>query len=501
MAKEKRFLFYSLENKNDKDIINKVCEMICKFQLSNGNDIIDILKDIYENNPDKWEELWILELNKIASRKIMVESKKIDQPIENYLKEIFYCDEKKEKGKYYIEKENINKNKKLREYLILSEIKYNEYLEKRKDWDIVQCSNWISDNKNNLFNSNNGNKDFIPEIFAVFSILNKNIGLYHLKRIQLLSLLLLTSNYPNGGVFCEIGTGEGKSTIVEFLAVFLALSGKKVDIIRSSPILAERDAKDQYKIMFFEVLGLTMGYSSNVNDKFRYEKQILYGDVLTNEGDILRNVYEKLDIRKGRQFDFIIIDEVDNLSLDNLSSKTQLVSSFPGKDYLYSFYFCILIKLFQLDKDNTNKSENERNVFYPEYLKDEIEKLIPCWVDSAITIFYHMKENKDFIINEKGEINPVDFSNTGIVQRNMVWENGMHQMLQILNILRIHPESTGTNYLSNVSYFKKYFKNNKSNIFGVTGTIGEISSQKILMDIYKVNIYFIPRAIKKQLRI
>ena len=36
-----------------------------------------------------------------------------------------------------------------------------------------------------------------------------------------------------------------------------------------------------------------------------------------------------------------------------------------------------------------------------------------------------MKENKDYIINEKGEIYPVDYLNTGIVQRNM------HQMLQI----------------------------------------------------------------------
>ena len=74
-------------------------------------------------------------------------------------------------------------------------------------------------------------------------------------------------------------------------------------------------------------------------------------------------------------------------------------------------------------------------------------------------------------------------------------------MLQILNALRIHPESTGTNSISNVSYFKKYLKDNKSNIFGVTGTIGEITSQKILMYIYKVNIYFILRDIKKQLRI
>ena len=50
-----------------------------------------------------------------------------------------------------------------------------------------------------------------------------------------------------------------------------------------------------------------------------------------------------------------------------------------------------------------------------------------------------MKENKDEIINEKGEINPVYYLNTGIVQRNM------YQILQILNALRIHPESTGTN--------------------------------------------------------
>ena len=55
-------------------------------------------------------------------------------------------------------------------------------------------------------------------------------------------------------------------------------------------------------------------------------------------------------------------------------------------------------------------------------------------------------------------------------------------------------------YISNVSYFKKYFKDNKSNIC-VAGRIEEKNSQKILMDIYKVNIYFIPRTSKKQLRI
>ena len=518
--KENPFLFYSLNNK-DELIINKACEIISLFQLSNGNEIIKILEDIYYNNPNDWEEKWILELNKLGTSKIMRETKREDQPIENYLKDIFYCNKK---GANF-EKQNIRKNKKLYDYIILSEKKYYQILESIKYWTTMDCINWITnDTTKKLFNSDN--KDFIPFVFAVFSTLNANIGVHKLKRIQLLSLLLLTSNFPYGGVFCQIGTGEGKSTIVEFLSAFLALTGNTVDIISSSPILAERDSKDKKKIEFFECLGLKVSYSSNNNDKFRYKKHILYGDVLTNEGDILRDVYEKTDIRKGRKFHYIIIDEVDNLSLDNLSSKTQLVSSFPGKDYLYPFYFCILIKLPQLDeeyKNDRNKielvksellkaindlyqkeikvSEKKRAIFYPEYLKEGIKSFIPLWVDSAITIYYQMKENKDFIINENGEINPVDFSNTGIVQRNMVWENGMHQMLQIINELRIHPETTGTNYLSNVSYFKKYFKNNKSNIFGVTGTIGEKSSQKILIDIYEVDIYFIPRALKNQLRI
>ena len=50
-----------------------------------------------------------------------------------------------------------------------------------------------------------------------------------------------------------------------------------------------------------------------------------------------------------------------------------------------------------------------------------------------------MKENKEYIINEKGEINPVDYLNTGIVKGICI------KCYKFLNALRIHPESTGTN--------------------------------------------------------
>ena len=149
--REKPFLFYSLDNKNDKDIINKAYEIICLFQLSDGNEIIDILEDIYNNNPDKWEEKWILELNKLAALKIKKETQTNDQSTESYLKDIFFCNKKEENGKSFLEKENINENNKLRLYLVSSEQKYNQFLESIKDWDTIQCVDWINDNRH-LFN-------------------------------------------------------------------------------------------------------------------------------------------------------------------------------------------------------------------------------------------------------------------------------------------------------------------------------------------------------------
>ena len=55
------------------------------------------------------------------------------------------------------------------------------------------------------------------------------------------------------GVFCKINTGEGKSTIIQFLAAYKVLCGNKVDIVSSSPVLAERDAKDKKKNYFMKI--------------------------------------------------------------------------------------------------------------------------------------------------------------------------------------------------------------------------------------------------------
>ena len=84
--------------------------------------------------------------------------------------------------------------------------------------------------------------EFIPILIIVcelkFSIKPRNI--------QIISLLLFLLKNKTEGIIEQIQTGEGKSLIITFLATIKAFSGKKVDVLTSSPVLAERDAKKMY---------------------------------------------------------------------------------------------------------------------------------------------------------------------------------------------------------------------------------------------------------------
>ncbi|KAI4893737.1 hypothetical protein NFI96_026669, partial [Prochilodus magdalenae] len=148
-----------------------------------------------------------------------------------------------------------------------------------------------------------------------------------LTQLASLLLLLLSQLTGNKGCLLEIGTGEGKSCILAMFASILAIRGIKVDIVTSSPVLARRDQEEWQKL--FQMLGVTSSVvppsfsgacSSDKQDQLlqdAYKKQVVYGTVGAFAADTLRQEFEKRTTRGGREFELVIVDEVDYMTLDN----------------------------------------------------------------------------------------------------------------------------------------------------------------------------------------
>ena len=171
------------------------------------------------------------------------------------------------------------------------------------------------------------------------------------RKIQIITLLLLLNNNKNNGLIAEVKTGEGKSLIIMFLATLKALQGQKVDILTSSPVLAERDSRLNQK--FFAAFGLTCDFchedEERGNEGFSYKcynSDIVYGSVLSFAGDYLRTSFIGTKGRGERKFETIIIDEIDNICIDNIMNQTQLLDNLITGSLLLSNTFFNSLTLF-----------------------------------------------------------------------------------------------------------------------------------------------------------
>ncbi|XP_041093940.1 uncharacterized protein LOC121306263 [Polyodon spathula] len=145
---------------------------------------------------------------------------------------------------------------------------------------------------------------------------------------QLASLLMLLLSSQDNGCLLEIGTGEGKSSILAMFATIQAIRGTRVDVVTSSPVLARRDQEEWKKLyeMFDVTSSVVPPKVLNDSNDFRkqdelitaaYTKQIVYGTVGNFAADALKQEFEKTQTRGEREFELVIVDEVDYMTLDN----------------------------------------------------------------------------------------------------------------------------------------------------------------------------------------
>ena len=494
-------------------INNWTFEEISQFEkmkkIVNQNDFIDCLNTIYEY--------------KLPFNKVNILNKKYLHQVgiksfykSSYNREI--DDLLKEHELILKEKEMIHKNKN------------NDSLISQRIKRIKQLSNNYTNTKINITKETINEtkniylKENYDELIAIVNNAVKIIYGYQLRDSQIYSLLILLEKEKSRGKITQILSGEGKTLIINCLAIILVLKGHKVDIVTSNPILATRDSEESKEL--YNYFGISVGNNIDKEEQIMallegektevYNKDIIYGTTLEYQGDILDDEYNLSGIRNNRGFDIVIVDEIDSMLIDEYSYKTRLATTKPFLEK-YSIFLQILwgyyINLHLRDEEVVNDEElckelskylkkkmvdiinikNEKSKYYfpmcpitKGFALDQLDN----WINSLIRCL-KMEKDKEYII-KANDIVPVDQDNTGVIQKSMTLSHGLHQFLQMKHNLPVTPISIVTNYLSNLGFFKRYIRQNLNSIYGMTGTLGSKKARELLADVYNLDFDYIP---------
>ena len=391
--------------------------------------------------------------------------------------------------------------------------------------------------------------EFLKKALTVINRANYlHTGEYILTHAQILSCIVLLNAGSTKGRLLQVATGEGKSTIVSVIAIIHALQGKKVDIITSSPVLAERDAREKaglYKM--FDLRCMDNGDKSLYikGPKNCYKQDIVYGEIAQFQFDTLRDEYGMLETLAGRKCGVAIIDEVDSMLIDDSSNIARLSSTIAGMDQFQTFIHLLwhrlrllLQKLIVVNGENymfydqatqtSNLKESIKNmedlnkvafkikedieiflkqqlkkylskgllekkkIAVPSNFKEFVDKQIPNWVDNSLRAFVN-QQDQQYVVQD-GLIKPVAHDSTGVIRDATSWGDGLHQTIQRKHGLKTTSETCTTNFLSNIGYIKKCGRN----VFGLTGTLGSKRAKEVLSEVYDVDLVTIPSSYKKR---
>ncbi|CAF4173221.1 unnamed protein product [Rotaria sp. Silwood2] len=216
------------------------------------------------------------------------------------------------------------------------------------EWTRDQIQQWANKVKNIDLIAHK--LEFILEVFAVIKRACLLDSGFILTDAQIISCLVILKANDKGRLL-QVNTGEGKSTIISILAVIHALNGKYVDIITSSPVLAERDAKE--KANFYSMFNLECSHNNDkpnyqTGPKTCYKKQIVYGEVAQFQFDTLRTYYAELNTLADRTFGVAIVDEVDSMLIDDSSKIARLATTIAGMDRLQLIYHILWHEIMSL---------------------------------------------------------------------------------------------------------------------------------------------------------
>jgi preprotein translocase subunit SecA len=409
----------------------------------------------------------------------------------NIFSKIFGTKNDKEVKKYYKKIQAVNTLEAKYEPMDDEELKNNFYELKKK----VQND---GDTLENVMN----------DCFAIVREASKRtLGMRHYD-VQLVGGMVL-----HDGRIAEMKTGEGK-TLVGTLAVALnALSGKGVHVVTVNDYLASRDAKDLeplYNFLGFSVGAITSDIQEEGLRKEQYLADITYGTNNEYGFDYLRdNMHYDLDEKVQRGHNFVIVDEVDSILIDE--ARTPLIISGPTNHKSDNYIKANEIAL-KLEKgvrtEATNPSEDatttgdftvdEKNkvvllteagiikaeeLFGVESMYSLENAALSHHLDQALKSNYIFEKDVDYVVQNNEVIIVDEF--TGRLSEGRRFSDGLHQALEAKENVTIQEESQTLADITFQNYFRMYGK-----LAGMTGTAQTEATE--FAEIYNLDVVSIP---------
>ena len=334
--------------------------------------------------------------------------------------------------------------------------------------------------------------DLLPEAFAVCREGAKRVlGLYPY-HVQIIGGIVL-----HEGNIAEMKTGEGK-TLTATMPVYLnAISGKGVHVVTVNEYLSERDATEMGEL--YTWLGLTVGL--NLADKSPEEKRNAYNCDITYSTnselgfDYLRDnmVVYKEDMVQ-RPLNFVIVDEVDSILIDEARTPLIISGQATGTTTLYTrtdrfaktltededFKIDLESKTVSLTEDGIRKGEK---YFGLKNLYDPDNMALNHHLDNGLRANYIMLRDKDYVVRD-GEVLIVD-QFTGRIMDGRRYSDGLHQAIEAKEHVEIEEE---TKTMANITYQNFFRMYNK--LSGMTGTAK--TEREEFREIYNMEVVSIP---------
>jgi preprotein translocase subunit SecA len=350
--------------------------------------------------------------------------------------------------------------------------------------------------------------EVLHDSFAITREASKRVlGMRHYD-VQLIGGMVL-----HDGRIAEMKTGEGKTLVATLPIILNAMSGKGVHLVTVNDYLAKRDAEELRPL--YEFLGYTVGViteklESDYHKKEQYWADISYGTNNEFGFDYLRdNMKYSKDEMVQREHNFVIVDEVDSILIDE--ARTPLIISGPTDRKLDNYLRAdkvakqlekgeriapkkageeeIISGDFYVDEKNRNVIiteegiEKAQELFGVDNLYSVENAILSHHLDQSLKANYIFEKDVDYVIKEGAIVIVDEF--TGRLSDGRRYSDGLHQALEAKEGVQVKEESQTLADITFQNYFRMYDK-----LAGMTGTAQTEATE--FAEIYNLDVVSIP---------